>query len=285
MGRKITIYMLDGEATGPKTIEIGNWSGGAIFSPRASLKALLARSEFDSPGIYFLQSDSDSEEFEGSVYIGEAEQLRARLKQHIANRDFESVICFTSKELTKAHIRYLEARLIVLAKKANNSLIENNTSPKGAKISEADISDMNYFIEQIHLILPTVGIKTLVTAAPHSKSEALVTVDQKLFNIKSQSLSATMIELDGAFVVRAGSEFSQMTSKSLSSGWLKIRKKLMDAGVLKEVGSSLVLIEDAEFSSPSAAASVVLGRQAPGPDSWVDENGKTYKKLQQEASQ
>lgn len=282
MGRKITIYMLDGEATGPKTIEIGNWSGKAIYSPRASLKALLARSEFDSPGIYFLQSDSDSEEYEGSVYIGEAEQLRARLKQHIANRDFESVICFTSKELTKAHIKYLEARLIVLAKEANNSLIENSTSPKGAKISEADISDMNYFIEQIHLILPTVGLKTLVNAAPHSKSQNLIVADQKLFRIKSQSLSATMVELDGAFVVRAGSEVSQNTSKSLSSGWLKIRKKLMDAGVLKDQGGSFVLVEDAKFSSPSAAASVVLGRQAPGPISWIDETDKTYKQVQQE---
>ncbi|QDU16516.1 hypothetical protein CA11_43480 [Gimesia maris] len=84
MGRKLTIYMLDGFATGPKTIEIGNWSGKAIYSPRAKLKSLLERQEFDSPGIYFLRGQSESYEFDESIYIGEAEELRARLKQHIA---------------------------------------------------------------------------------------------------------------------------------------------------------------------------------------------------------
>jgi hypothetical protein len=284
--RKITIYMLDGEATGPKTIEIGNWSGKAIYSPRASLKGLLHRTEFDSPGVYFLQSDSNSEEFDSNVYIGEAEQLRARLKQHIANRDFESVICFLSKDelLTKSHIKYIEAKLIALAKDANSSLIENSIKPKGAKISEADTSDMDYFIDQIRLILPTVGINTLVAVAPHTKTASLPIAEEKQFRIKSQSLVATMIEIAGSFVVRSGSEISPTTSKSLSPGWQKIRKKLMDAGVVKEQKGALLLIEDAKFSSPSAAASVVLGRQAPGPDSWIDECGKTYKELQQEAT-
>ena len=107
MGRKLTIYMLDGNATGPKTVEIGNWSGKAIFSPRGSLKGMLERAEFDNPGVYFLKSESETSDFDESIYIGEAEELRVRLKQHIADRDFESVVCFLSKDemLTKAHIK------------------------------------------------------------------------------------------------------------------------------------------------------------------------------------
>lgn len=283
MGRKLTIYMLDGSVTGPKTIEIGNWSGKAIYSPRAALKVLLLRPEFDAPGIYFLRSQSESYEFDESIYIGEAEELRARLKQHIADRDFESVVCFLSKDemLTKAHIKYLEARLIVLAREANSSFVENSTTPKGARLSEADISDMEYFIEQIRLILPAVGLASLVVAAPHAVSEAAPKPGEMIYKIKSKTLDATMVESPDGFVVKAGSQANLETSKSIAEGWLKIRKKLIDAGVLEKKGNSYVFLEDAVFSSPSAASSVVLGRQAPGPISWLGAAGQTYRDVQE----
>jgi hypothetical protein len=247
------------------------------------LKALLVRPEFDSPGIYLLRSQSDSYEFDERVYIGEAEELRARLKQHIADRDFESVVCFLSKDemLTKAHIKYLESRLIALSKEANSSYIENSNNPKGARLSEADVSDMEYFIEQIRLILPTVGMNTLVVAAPHSTTEAQSAVGETAYKVKSKTIDATMIETSTGFVVKAGSQASLTTSKSIAEGWLKIRKKLIDAGILRQQGENLVFSEDASFSSPSAASSVVLGRQAPGPISWVDSSGKTYKEAQE----
>lgn len=282
MGRKLTVYMLEGTPTGPKTVEIGNWSGKAFYAPRAFLKGLLNRAEFSAQGIYLLQSQSEDDQYDASVYIGEAEELAARLKQHIADRDFEAVVCFSSKDdsLTKAHIKYLEARLIQLAKEANTSRVENSNSPKGAKLSEADTSDMEYFIEQIKLILPVVGVHALVSAAPHSSAPLKRVAGQREFKIKSAALSATMVEVDGAFVVRAGSEASLSTSKSIAPGWLNIRKKLLEAEVLQQKGNRYVFTEDANFSSPSAASSVVLGRQAPGPISWVDEAGKTYKERQ-----
>ncbi|WP_345984758.1 GIY-YIG nuclease family protein [Sulfurimonas sp. HSL-1656] len=278
--------MLDGSATGPKTIEIGNWSGKAVFSPRAMLKSMLTRPEFDSPGIYFLRSQSESYEFDESIYIGEAEELRARLKQHIADRDFESVVCFLSKDemLTKAHIKYLESRLIALSREANSSFIENNNNPKGARLSEADVSDMEYFIEQIRLILPTVGMNSLVIAAPHATTSTESAACEATYKVKSKTLDATMVETEEGFVVKAGSQASPKTSKSIAEGWLKIRKKLVDAEVLQQEANQLVFTEDTIFSSPSAASSVILGRQAPGPISWVNANGQTYKEVQEGTS-
>lgn len=287
MGRKLTVYMLDGTATGAKTVEIGNWSGKAVYCPRAFLKGLLTRSEFAAQGVYILQSQSVDDQYDASIYIGEAEELASRLKQHMADRDFESVICFSSKDdtLTKAHIKYLEARLIQLAKEANTSRVENGNAPRGARLSEADTSDMDYFIEQIKLILPVVGIRSLVALAPHSPASFKQTIGQREFKVKSRELSATMVEVDGAFVVRAGSEASLSTSKSIAPGWLNIRKKLLDAGVLEAKTDRFVFVEDASFSSPSAASSVVLGRQAPGPVSWVLEDGRTYKQVQDDLNQ
>jgi hypothetical protein len=282
VGRKLTVFMLDGTATGPKTVEIGNWSGRAIFSPRASLKGLLRRGEFAAQGIYLLQSESEDDKYDSSVYIGEAEELSVRLRQHIADRDFESVVCFSSRDegLTKAHIKYLEAKLIQIARDADTSRVENEKMPKGARLSEAEASDMDYFIEQIKLILPVVGIRSLVIAAPHSVSHIPPSIGALEYVVKSTELKARMVEVDGGFVVRAGSEAAVVTSKSIAPGWLNIRKKLIEASVLKKSGDRYVFSEDATFSSPSAASSVVLGRQTPGPISWVLPDGRTYKDAQ-----
>ncbi|MFC5456864.1 GIY-YIG nuclease family protein [Prosthecobacter fluviatilis] len=216
MGKKLTIYMLDGIPTGAMTVEIGNWSGKAIFSPLSKLKKIVERAEFDGPGVYFLKSASESSDFDDSIYIGEAEVLRARLKSHIANRDFESVICFISKDelLTKAHIKFLESKLISLAKAANTSKLENTNKPSLPRISEA----------------------------------------------------------------------SKTVSDSISEGWIRLRTKLSDAGILVVKNDRLSFAEDAVFSSPSAASSVVLGRQSPGPIVWIDSHGRTYKENQEQIS-
>ncbi|NLT51680.1 MAG: hypothetical protein GXX85_12260 [Ignavibacteria bacterium] len=57
MGKKLTVFLIDGKEFGPKIIEIGNWVGKGIYSPRISLVELLnKRVEFSNPGIYFLKS-------------------------------------------------------------------------------------------------------------------------------------------------------------------------------------------------------------------------------------
>jgi len=290
MGRKITIFLLDGTATGPKSVEIGNWSGRAFYSPRGSLKNLLGRPEFANPGVYFLSVESPSKDYSDAVYIGEAEELGARLKQHIASRDFESVTCFLSKDemFTKAHIKYLESRLISIARAAGTSKIENTNNPKPSRLSEADISDMEYFIEQIQLVLPTVGLYTLVPTIQPAHSGDVIAggpLSGHEYRLQSSSIDARMIEAEDRFIVLKGSEANTTLSKSIAQGWIKLRNKLMDAGILIEKGSKLQFADDAIFNSPSAAASVILGRQAAGPIEWVDENGRTYKEIQETSQQ
>lgn len=58
MGKKLTVYMIDGTAYGPRMSEIGNWVGKAIYCPRASVNKIIRRIEFDNPGIYCLKGDS-----------------------------------------------------------------------------------------------------------------------------------------------------------------------------------------------------------------------------------
>jgi predicted GIY-YIG superfamily endonuclease len=287
MGKKLTIFLVDGTEVGPRTIEIGNWSGKALYSPRSSLVKILDRSEFDRPGVYLLKSTPNNSNYNERIYIGEAEKLRKRLKQHLADsdKDFTEVVTFISKDemLTKSHIKYLESRMIALAKEAKTAEIDNINQPELTLLPEADISDMEYFLEQIKLILPVVNFMSLVpsTVTPQTKEKFVQFNESRVYQIKTKKLNAKLIETDKGYVVLSGSECSKQTSSSISDGWVKLRSKLIETGVLVDNGDCYIFTEDAIFSSISAAAAIVLGRQAAGPVEWVDSGGKTYKQNQE----
>jgi len=60
VGKKITIYMIDGTPEGAKTFEIGNWSGKAISCPRSNAKNILERAEFENSEVYILRSTAST---------------------------------------------------------------------------------------------------------------------------------------------------------------------------------------------------------------------------------
>ena len=92
-----------------------------------------------------------------------------------------------------------------------------------------------------------------------------------------------MVEMPDGFVVRKGSQANLSPVESFAPTWENVRQKLIDAQVLRPVKQHLEFFEDATFSSPSAAASVVLGRQAAGPIFWVNEkDNRTYKQVQED---
>jgi hypothetical protein len=86
--------------------------------------------------------------------------------------------------------------------------------------------------------------------------------------------------INGEFIVKAGStarlKWEGQRSKTSSYGLL--HEDLLRTGVLKIVEMHCVFTENYAFKSPSAAASVVAGRPANGPNSWKLEDGsQTYK--------
>lgn len=286
MGRRITIYMIDGTEFGPRTAEIGNWSGKAIYSPRASISKILDRDEFHSPAVYFLQSQSDSGNFTDSIYIGETENLKQRMKDHMSKRDFNNFVAFVNrdKSMTKGHIKYLESRLIDLSKEAMSSHVENINSSALSRLHEADISDMEYFLEQIKLVLPLMGFRCLVPTVLRSSDKMQLSFEtekvQIVYNIIGRGITAQMYESDQGYVVMKGSQCRKETAKSLAHGWLKLRGNLFHKGILEEKSQCLEFNQDTIFNSSSAAASVVRGKQSAGPVSWKDKNGSTLKENQ-----
>ena len=288
MGKKLTVYMIDGTEYGPRLSEIGNWVGKAIYSPRSSVNKIISRPEFDNPGIYCLKGDPTDEAFDDKIYIGEAENIRTRLKQHLSdpNKDFKELIFFIIKDelLTKTQIKYLESRLIQIAIEAKSAQIENGNSPSLPTLHEADISDMEYFLEQIKLMLPVMGFRFLISSTvSHSelnlKSE--LTLNETVYKIKTKSFNATMIETDKGYIVLKGSESKKELSPSTTETYRNLRRKLLETNILIESGDKLIFAEDTVFNSPSSASNMVLGRNSNGFTEWENAKGKTFKEVQE----
>lgn len=82
----IKIFLAHGDPKRLRTAELSNWTGKAIAGPRSEFVSVLAREEWTSSGVYFL-TGVDSDSGKPAVYIGEAESIKDRVKNHLG-RDF-----------------------------------------------------------------------------------------------------------------------------------------------------------------------------------------------------
>ncbi|WP_179287590.1 GIY-YIG nuclease family protein [Paraferrimonas haliotis] len=163
IGKTIRIYLDDGSVSGIRHAEIVNWTGQAVSSPRSKIKSLASWEESKKPGVYFLFG-VDEETGEDAVYIGEAENVFDRLQNHLANKDFwNEVVFFTSKDenLTKSHVKYLESRLVRLAKSSARHVVLNGNEPQLPVLPRGDRDAMDEFVSNLKILLGVVGHKTL----------------------------------------------------------------------------------------------------------------------------
>jgi hypothetical protein len=160
-------------------------------------------------------------------------------------------------------------------------------------LPEADCSDMEFFIDQIRLILPVLGLDFLREAPQASAPSATVPPDTPptgtLFALdhKKSGLHAEAREIDGDFILLKGSQVKDewTTGSNAKHGYSKLHQTLKKDGKLQPKTDSayLVVAEDLVFSSPSAAAAVVLGRPANGRLDWrVTSTQQTYAAWQDE---
>ena len=131
-GKQIKLFLADGTPGGLTTAEITNWTGHVLVARRSDLADLLNRDEAQRTGAYILLGEDESTIETDRCYIGEADVVADRLRHHHRDKDFwNRVVIITSKDanLTKAHGRYLESRLLALATQAGRVSLENSTAP------------------------------------------------------------------------------------------------------------------------------------------------------------
>lgn len=277
-GFSIRIFLADGMPDGLRVVEKSNWTGRAVVCPRSRFPEAKSRSEFTRTGVYVLRGPSDVGDLP-TVYVGEGDPARPRLEQHFARKDFwTSLILFTSKDenLNKAHVQYLESRLISLARDAKRCALDNSNVPQLPSLSEPDMAEMEAFLEEMLLIYPLLGLS--VFEVPRIERPTSPTL-----YLKSKGIIAQGHDEDEGFVVLAGSQAVKDEVPSIHRYLVDMRNSLKERGILAADGDFLKLTQDYTFESPSTAAGVMLGRSSNGRIEWQDDQGRTLKALQQAA--
>lgn len=271
----IRIFIPEGEPGGIRILEKWNWTGQGIAFPRTKFPQARQREELRRAGVYILWGPAEESGLP-TVYVGEGDVVLPRLDQHYRNKDFwTQAIVFTSKDanLNKAHVQYIESRLVQLALQAKRARLDNGNAPQPPNLSEADMADAEAFLEDILLLLPLVGANFFEV------SKKKVQKEQLLF-LSGKGVKATGYIHPEGFVVRGGSEAVKEETASIHKFLSKIRSDLVEQGVLTDHGRCYVFSQDYVFSSPSTAAGVILGRAASGPKEWKDRQGHTLQEIQ-----
>lgn len=271
----IKIFLVKGIPDGLRTAEISNWTGIAIACPRSQLSDLFARKELTNPGVYLL-TGKDEKSGEPALYIGEAESVGKRLKGHSDKDYWVNAFVFVSKDenLTKAHIKYLEGKLISRANDIRKARLFNSTS-SGAKLPESDAAAMDVFLEKVYQLLPVLGVDLFSYVETKTPDEG------KVLFCRIKGLVAQGRRTPNGFVVLKGSQ--AVFEHRRSAKWTKKKREdLIKTGVLIQKGDHYIFSRDFEFGSPSTAGSAIRGGATNGLIAWKTSDGKTLKELEKE---
>lgn len=289
-GRSIKIFLVDGTPNGLRTAEVGLSTIKAMMCPRAELEALGKRSEARKTGVYILAGDDLEHLGRLRIYIGEGDEVFTRIKAH--NNDesmdfWDRVLLFVSKDenLTKAHVRYLEAKLLERAGKANRCSLANRKAAIGGLLPEPDVVDMEEFLKQVHLLAATLGLAVFDAGGVQEDGEEprrneAPKAEVELF-CRGGGYDARCAVIGGEFVVRKGSRARLGETESLVDYGRAMRKTLIDAGVLRRDGDAYVFTQDYAFPSPTSAGQVIVGGVVNGRVAWKLADGRTYKEWQE----
>ncbi|WP_371156992.1 GIY-YIG nuclease family protein [Jannaschia sp. 2305UL9-9] len=272
-GRSLELYFADGTPDGILTAEVFGWTGHILRIPRLRLADGLRRREAAHTGTYLLLGEQDDRP---RAYVGEAESVVQRIRSHDAQKDWwrEALILTTAADnLHKAHVRYLEARLVQLARVAGNADLDNGNDPVPASLTEAQRANMEEFLDTLQMVLPALGVDLLATA--RRTPAKTPPPETPIFTLRSAKGGvACSARLDGSrLVVLEGSQgrVEWVTHGGQDHGYKALRARLLDDGVLRQSESHAIFTQDYAFNSPSAAAAVCTGRAANGRLEWRTE--------------
>lgn len=268
-GTTIQIFLPDGNPRSLRMAEITSRTIQAFLIPRAKLDIAEIRSELRQCSVYFLIGASD-EDSRPTVYIGEAEDGFARLKQQNKAKDFwVTAVSIVSKtqHLTKTHVKYLEWLCHDEAVKAARYSVDNSNIPTKPFVSEPVEADLHDNFETIKLLISTLGHPIFDKIAKPQKKHIVF--------CSGKDASANGEYTEDGLIVFSGSKCNLKEVNSAKSYVRNARQQLINTGLLKQKGNVYEFTANYIFASPSRAAAVVLAREANGWIEWKYDDGKT----------
>lgn len=288
-GKSIELFLVNGTADSLITAELSNWNGKAIKIPRIEVAA-CNREDITQAGVYFLFCKED--DGTDSVYIGEAENVKDRLVQHL--RDYQSekekyywntAVIFVGRDLNKALIRYLENRFVEIARNCKRYTVLTKNTYRNTVMKESQIAVMEEFVDNVKVLISALGYKVLEAFNKPVLSQENVEKNENKetlkFHLERTIKNVGKVIADGnrtseGFVVLSGSMIASIDDNTIP---VILKERRAKANI-----TNGILQEDMLFSSPSYAAMFVIGKSANGQTSWKNEEGRTLKEIEEEES-
>lgn len=285
----LRVFMPQGEPQGLRVVEKTNWTGLGVVFPRNRLDKARERPELARTGVYVLWNDDD--QIRPTVYVGQSENVARRIREHADNELMDwwtRTAAFTTKDdaFNQAHARFLEWALIRRAREGNRCEVQNRVQPSKPSVSESDEADAEHFLEDLLQCLPLAGLVAFESVVSVGGAEdaqdggLLLHLERPGIGVHATAVPgvAEFTVLKGA-TIRRDQDLPPGFVKE-HSGYRTLRRKLIDQGVIADMGGDhYVLQRDWTFSSPSQANVVIAGLPMQPYQVWKDSSGRTWREI------
>ena len=272
----VRIFVTEGDPDRVRIVEKSDWTGNGLVFPRSLLPRVRGRPDLGRAGFYLLTGPGEHSQLP-RVYVGEGDSVLQRIEQHARSKEFWThAVVFTSKDqnLNKAHVQYLEARVVELAHDARRCELDNGNVPQRPQLSEPDAAYAESFLADLMRCLPVLGLSILekVSEAGDRRTELI---------LKAKGIKAHGYEASQKFIVVKNSHAVASEVPSIHPYLSDLRRTLVDQKLFIVSDDGFILTQDYVFASPSTAAGVLLGRSANGRIEWKSRDGRTLKDFQE----
>lgn len=225
---------------------------------------------FDHVGVYVLEDTNESK-----YYIGEGDTILARLQSHKNKKEWDRGFAFTSQngEMNKAHVQYVESKLIEKLKLSKKAGIVEDDNLKQESIPTLDVFDTKTAEDYLEQIISLCRVMDLNIFDKVEISQEMISNINEQFIIKRDGkIIGRMIigkeENSNKFILLKGSLLYSKIKPGPAFPNQNTLSQLEKLGLLNEKGE---LLEDYVFDNPSKPGSLVRGNTSNGWVDWVRE--------------
>ncbi len=196
MGRAKVINVILENGTLDGVVHILNQSGEdvAIFSaPRKNVDKLLELKESNYFGVYLLLSDN-------KVYVGQATDLKRRIKNHVASKDWWNRVVLMTTESNKfdhSDIDYLESELIERAQNNHSLDTENKKSGNRVNIQMGAQITLDNYLEDAMLLLDFIGVEVFGQKSDEDYKQRIQLVSSKVMQLVQRPYAIKYLQANG----------------------------------------------------------------------------------------
>lgn len=279
--KTIQIYLPGGDPRGIRVAELTTRIVQVIEVPRSLLPTFLAMPQSTQVAVYFLVGESD-DGTERRVYLGQSGDLPTRLKDHNKAKPFWQralVMVSRTNSLTQTHALFLEWHSLQAIRAAGRFKDENGNGGSRPHTPPPMAADCLEMFDTGRTLLATLGFSLFDPVANVGEAGQA----PEVFLCEASGAKGRGQYTEEGFVVLKGSvgRLHSVPSIQGTSGD-SFRQRLLEQGVMRAEGDTVVFQSDHLFRSPSMAAVALLGRTANGWLEWKTPEGRTLDEVKRQ---